>query len=229
MPMASAPDDPALLGRLRRLEALVQEAEHLADPAARAHVRELVRTLLDYHGAALARLLDGLAEAESPGGSPLIERLARDDLVASLLLLHGLHPLDLETRVRHALERVRPRLRTHGGDVALLGVSSEGVVRLRMQGRCHGCPSSAAALRRTIEEAIDQEAPDAVAIEVEDRTDDEPPRLVSLGPWPGQDDAPRPPGALTPARGERGHEAEHRDLRGIRSPLPPGESSGPYR
>ena len=86
--------------------------------------------------------------------------------MASLLLLHGLHPLDLEARVRQALEQVRPYLRTHGGDVELLGVD-DGVVRLRMQGSCHGCPSSAVTLKHTIEEAIYDAAPDVAAIEVE--------------------------------------------------------------
>ena len=73
--------------------------------------------------------------------------------MGGLLLLHGLHPLDLEARVRQALDKVRPYLRSHGGNVELLGVD-EGVVRLRLEGSCHGCPSSAATMRQTIEEAI---------------------------------------------------------------------------
>ena len=86
-------------------------------------------------------------------GTALIDSLASDDLVASVMLLYGLHPLDLETRVLQALEQVRPYLRSHGGNVELLGVE-EGVIRLRLQGSCHGCPSSAQTLKSTIEEAI---------------------------------------------------------------------------
>jgi Fe-S cluster biogenesis protein NfuA len=178
----SATDESALLPRLQRLEALIQGAERLADPAARALVRELVQTLLDYHGSALAHLLACVAEA-GESGDALLQRLVHDDLVSSLLLLYELHPLDLTTRVRHALEQVRPLLGSHGGDVELLGVSAEGVVRLRMRGNCHGCPSSAATLSLSIEEAIYQKAPDVAAIEVEGAADppaDGVPRLVPL-------------------------------------------------
>jgi Fe-S cluster biogenesis protein NfuA len=87
--------------------------------------------------------------------------------VAQLLLLYDLHPLGLETRARRALEDVRPHLRSHGGNVELLGVV-DGIIRLRLQGNCHGCPSSSETLRKLIEQAIYQAAPDARAIEVED-------------------------------------------------------------
>jgi Fe-S cluster biogenesis protein NfuA len=151
--------------QMERLDALLQEVEHLPDPRARDDVRELVRAVLDLHGAGLARVLDHLADAGSAGAA-LQDALARDEVVGGLLLLHGLHPLDFETRVLLALEHVRPRLRAHGGGVELLG-AADGVVRLRLTGHCHGCPSSAATLRQTVEEAILGQAPDAVAIEVE--------------------------------------------------------------
>jgi Fe-S cluster biogenesis protein NfuA len=83
-----------------------------------------------------------------------------------LLLLYGLHPLDFDSRVRQALDQVRPYLRSHGGDVELLDTTG-GVVRLRMQGSCHGCPSSAMTLQSAIEEAIYAKAPDLTALEVE--------------------------------------------------------------
>jgi Fe-S cluster biogenesis protein NfuA len=81
-------------------------------------------------------------------------------------LLHGLHPLDLETRVRQALENVRPLLRSHGGNVELLGLAGA-VVRLRMLGSCDGCPSSALTLKSAIEDAIFERAPDVIGIEVD--------------------------------------------------------------
>ena len=52
----------------------------------------------------------------------------------------GSIPPILESRVEQALERVRPYLRSHGGNVEMLGIA-EGVVRLRMLGSCNGCPS----------------------------------------------------------------------------------------
>jgi len=152
-------------GRMGRIETLIEEIERFADPAAQAQAREIVQALLDFHGAALDNLLGHVAAAGTPGRT-ILEAMARDDLVSSLLLLYGLHPHDLDARVARALDRVRPQLHSHGGDVELLGLDG-GVVRLRMQGSCHGCPSSAATLRQTIEAAIYDAAPDVAAIEVE--------------------------------------------------------------
>jgi Fe-S cluster biogenesis protein NfuA len=92
-------------------------------------------------------------------------------VVGGLLLLHGLHPLDLEARVLQALDQVRPFLRSHGGNVELLSLT-DGVIRLRLQGNCQGCPSSAVTMKQTIEEAILARAPDAIALEVEGAVDD---------------------------------------------------------
>jgi Fe-S cluster biogenesis protein NfuA len=91
-------------------------------------------------------------------------------VVAGLLLLHGLHPMDTEARVARALEQVRPALRSHGGNVELIDVR-EGVVRLRLEGSCHGCPSSAATMKTTIEEAILADAPEVASIEVQGLTE----------------------------------------------------------
>ena len=163
--MAGSLEDRDLRKRMERIESLIHEAERLPDPKAQAHARALVQALLDLHGAALERIFEKIAET-GESGLTLIDSLARDDLVGSLLLLYGLHPLDLETRVRQALDKVRPYLRSHGGNVELRGVAG-GVVRLRMEGNCHGCPSSAATLKQSIEEAVYEKAPDVTAIEVE--------------------------------------------------------------
>src|SRR5690349_2316682 len=111
-------------------------------------MREIVHCLLEYHGSALARLISLLGRAGS-AREPLIGRLAEDELVGSLLLLHGLHPATTEARVSEALDHVRPFLESHGGDVELAAVV-EGVVQLRLRGSCHGCPSSAATLKSRI-------------------------------------------------------------------------------
>jgi Fe-S cluster biogenesis protein NfuA len=150
---------------MERVEALIQELERLPDPRARAHTREILQCTLELYGGALERIFETIADT-GESGLALIDSLAQDDLVGSLLALHGLHPLHLEERVGLALEKVRPYLRSHGGDVELLQVV-EGVVRLRMQGSCHGCPSSAMTLKLAIEEAIYEKAPDVTGIEVE--------------------------------------------------------------
>jgi Fe-S cluster biogenesis protein NfuA len=161
----STQEDKEIQGQLERLEVLIQDIEELPDPTARAHARELVQSILGFHGVVLARLLDRIVEIGEPGRT-LLDALATDQPVSSLLLLYGLHPHSLESRVEHALERVRPYLRSHGGNVELLGIA-EGVVRLRMLGSCNGCASSSLTFKLAIEEAIYAAAPDAVAIEVE--------------------------------------------------------------
>jgi Fe-S cluster biogenesis protein NfuA/nitrite reductase/ring-hydroxylating ferredoxin subunit len=159
-------EEKALHERLERIETLIQAIETFADPAARASAKEVIQTLMDLHGAGLEQMLNIVAEAGMPGEA-IIDRFGRDDLVGSLLLLYGLHPLDMDTRVRMALDKARPYLKSHGGNVELLGITDDGVVRLRLEGSCHGCPSSAMTLKLTIEEGIYALAPDVAAIQVE--------------------------------------------------------------
>jgi Fe-S cluster biogenesis protein NfuA len=163
--MASTFETSDFPARLERLDGLLRDVERLADPAGRARTQEIVQAVLELHGTALQRFLELLAEA-SEAGRAILESCGDDDLVRGLLLLHGLHPQDLETRVREALDDVRPNLRKHGGNVELLGVVG-GLVRLRLQGSCDGCPSSAAMLHQTIEGAILAKAPDVTVVEVE--------------------------------------------------------------
>jgi Fe-S cluster biogenesis protein NfuA len=154
--------------RLQRLDALLSEAEEFADPAVAARTREIVQAVLDLHGTGLERII-GHMEAAGEAGASILDACAGDDVVSGLLLLHDLHPMDLETRVLRALEQVRPALRSHGGNVELVDVS-EGVVHLRLEGNCHGCPSSAATMKMTIEEAIFANAPEVTSIEVQGLT-----------------------------------------------------------
>jgi Fe-S cluster biogenesis protein NfuA/nitrite reductase/ring-hydroxylating ferredoxin subunit len=157
-------DDQGLQERVARMETLLGEIETLPDQNARSKAAEVVGVLLDLYGEGLARMMEVVAEGEERERT--FDAFAEDELVSHLLLLHGLHPLDLETRVIMALEEVRPYLRSHGGNVKLLGVK-EGVARLRMQGSCSGCPSSTVTLRLAIEEAIQKSAPDLEGIEAE--------------------------------------------------------------
>lgn len=150
--------------QLRRIEELIQAVEGSPDSGWRASTQELMRLIIDFHGAAIDRMMELIVQTE--GGQVMIDNLGRDEQVGSLLLLHGLHPADFETRVMQALDKVRPYLRSHGGNVDLLGVQ-EGHVRLRLVGSCHGCPSSAMTLKLAIEEAIYEAAPDVTAIDVE--------------------------------------------------------------
>jgi Fe-S cluster biogenesis protein NfuA len=163
-------DNREIQQQLQRIEELVRELESSADSGVCTSALELVRSLMELHGAGIERMLDLAFDAGAPGRE-LIEGFAGDALVAQLLLLYDLHPHDLETRAHRALDEVRPYLSSHGGDVELLGVL-DGVIRLRLRGSCQGCPSSAQTLRHLIEQAIYEAAPDARAIEVEDLTAD---------------------------------------------------------
>jgi Fe-S cluster biogenesis protein NfuA len=157
-------DARAFQAELQRLDGLLREVERFADPAVQSHTREAVRAVLALHGAGLGRILAHL-EGAGEAGRKLLDACAADPVVGGLLLLHELHPLGVEERVRQALADVRPYLRSHGGNVELLGVS-DGVVRLRLEGSCHSCPSSAVTLQQTVEEAIGARAPDVTAVEV---------------------------------------------------------------
>ncbi len=134
---------------------------------ARERAEELVRLVADLYGAGLERILE-IVHDSGRLDDDVLAALAADDLVASLLLVHGLHPYDVTTRVEQALEGVRPYLGSHGGDVELLGVSEGGVVRLRLLGSCDGCPSSSVTLKLAVEGAIEAAAPEITSIEVED-------------------------------------------------------------
>ena len=132
--------NPGPVAGMQRVEGLVRKIENLPDPEARAVAVELLQSLLEFHGAGLERLLEIVSE-EGEAGRRVFERVARDELVGGLLLLHGLHPVPLEERVVRALDKVRPYLDSHGGSVELLGVEG-GVARLRLRGSCKTCPSS---------------------------------------------------------------------------------------
>jgi Fe-S cluster biogenesis protein NfuA/nitrite reductase/ring-hydroxylating ferredoxin subunit len=120
---------------------------------------------LELHGRALERVMELLDEA-GPAVADLRDALVGDGVVASLLLVHGLYPVDLATRVREALDQVRPYMESHGGDVELLALE-DGVARLRLHGSCDGCPASSATLELAIKKALMEAAPDLDGLEVE--------------------------------------------------------------
>lgn len=155
--------DPSACGE--RIELLL-EASAAAGPVARERAEELVRLVVELYGTGLERVLE-LAHEAGALDDDLLGALAADELVSSLLLVHGLHPYGVEERVERALDGVRPYLGSHGGDVQLLGVDDEGVVRLQLLGSCDGCASSAVTLELAVEDAIRSAAPEIVRIDVE--------------------------------------------------------------
>jgi Fe-S cluster biogenesis protein NfuA/nitrite reductase/ring-hydroxylating ferredoxin subunit len=153
-----------------RIDALL-DASASGGAVARERSEELVRLVADLYGTGIERILEIVHDAGHLDEG-VLARLAEDDLVASLLIVHGLHPYGVEQRVEQALEKVRPYLGSHGGDVELLEITGDGVVHLRLLGSCDGCPSSSVTLTLAVEGAIEAAAPEVTAIEVETRTDE---------------------------------------------------------
>ena len=149
-----------------RVEHLLEEIRTTAGPATWKRVEELVQRLVGIYGAGLSRVLNHVSSAGAIN-EVVTTKLVDDELVASLLLLHGLHPVPMQERVRRALDQVRPYLGSHAGDVEVLEVRDDGVVRLRLLGSCQGCPSSRATVEQTLRRAIEEAAPEVTSIEVD--------------------------------------------------------------
>lgn len=150
---------------IERVQALTAQLEEVQDLQARAVADELVASIMQLYGAGLERIFDAL-EQDGATVAQVRDELVDDGVVASLMVIHGLYPVDLETRVHEALETVRPYMESHGGDVELIGID-DGVAKLKLVGHCKGCPASEATLELAIKTAIEEAAPDLEGLEVE--------------------------------------------------------------
>ena len=157
------PSEPTLPQQLARLEVQLRQLAQAADPAAQAEARELVQTVLDLHAAGLGRLLEIVA-GSGESGRAILDAVGRDHLAGSLLARHGLHPVSLESRVREALEKVRPFLESQAAGVELLALA-EDAVRLRVRQAEGKYPASRQTLCAAVEEAIAAAAPELVLVE----------------------------------------------------------------
>jgi len=151
---------------LARIDELVHRTEALPDPHARASAIELVQGVMALHASVLARMLEIISATAS--GAQATEALLSDDLVSSVLVLHGLHPEDLETRVRRAVDKLRLFFDSRGGRIELLASSSE-LVRVRVT---LARPGSGAAAKQVIEDAIYEAAAEVTAVVIEGADDD---------------------------------------------------------
>jgi Fe-S cluster biogenesis protein NfuA len=175
-----------------RIEQALSELQQSADARTLNLAEEVLRLVSELYGSGLERVLEIVREREPE----LVDVLASDELVASLLLVQGLHPDSVEARVEQALASVRPFLARHGGDVELLAIDDElGAVKLQLLGSCDGCPSSAATLQGAVEVAIVEKAPEVTRIVVEESassngTDDNGAVPIALGLKPMYDECP---------------------------------------
>jgi Fe-S cluster biogenesis protein NfuA len=171
-----------------RIETLLDQLRATPSQRIGDSAEELVRLVTELYGAGLTRIVELVPDR--------LDDLIADPLVLNLLLLHGLHPVDLRTRVEDALASVRPLLGHHGGDVELLDIDEQvGAVHLRLLGSCDGCPSSSATLQHAVEKAIVEAAPEIVIIDVEGAVDENAPTedgavLISLTKKAQYEDCP---------------------------------------
>ena len=151
--------------RAGSIEALVKKLENASDPAVRSAARDLVQSLMELHGASLERMLEIVRDSGDLGRA-IIERLGRDELVRSVLLLYSLHPQDLRIRVTQALDTVGASLKSHDAHAELVSIDEEGAVIIEFHAKTSGCAN--ASLKSAIEAAMQEAAPDAASIVIRD-------------------------------------------------------------
>lgn len=159
--MADRLDDAEVESRLARLDDVLGQLERIPGATAALAI-EVVQMLTEVYGTALGRIVD-VAPPE------VLEVFDRDELLRHLLVLHDLHPHPLEQRVGEALDRVRPYLHSHGGDVSLVSIA-DGVARVAFTGHCDGCTSSTETMQNAIRDAVLAMAPELDRVEAEPAT-----------------------------------------------------------
>ena len=185
--------------RAQQMAVLAADLENISDSNHRASAKELVHLLMELHGSGLERIMETIFAAGEPGAA-MIDNLSRDPLVCSLLVLHGLHPDDFETRVSNAVEALRSRLRKQDVQVELLA-ASESVVHIRVTPSAHACGSTTSGLRNSVEEAIFEAAPEVGSVVIEGLEEKPASGFVSVETLIG--------GALSAASGN-GHHAQQK-------------------
>src|ERR1700694_5401287 len=116
-----------------RIQELVGQIDALPNSPARVLFQECLESVLAFYGHVLERILELIAKA-GPDGQKIYDDLIHDNVVRGLLLIHDLHPIDIETRLGDALNKVRPYLESHGGNVELISLTND-VARLRWRWR----------------------------------------------------------------------------------------------
>ena len=150
----------------KRVDELVLRVSNLPPSEARTASLELLESLMDLHGAAMARIVELLSDSADSSRHSL-SKLAADPLVCGLLVLYGIHPVAIEERVAEAVQKLRPRLQHEGAEAELVGIN-QGVVRLKIQSNRRG--TNPDKLRTIVQQGILQSAPEVVEIVIEGLT-----------------------------------------------------------
>jgi Fe-S cluster biogenesis protein NfuA len=76
--------------------------------------------------------------------------------------------VSLKSKVEANLNKIRPSLQADGGDVELVDVTKDGVVKVRLTGACGHCPMSTMTLKMGIEKQLKQQIPEVKEVKTED-------------------------------------------------------------
>jgi Fe-S cluster biogenesis protein NfuA len=169
--------------RSERIEQLAAKLEQSANAELHATAMELLQCVMELHGTGLDRIMQVLSESDEAGS--LTRQLLDDNLVSSLLLLHNLHPEDLATRVRTAVDKLGPQLESHSCAAEIMEIDN-GVVSVRLMHHGGGCHSTAATMAATLEDTITEAAPDAERISIETLEAPMQAQLVSIAQIPAE-------------------------------------------
>ena len=176
--MHSDPDDARLRAEAEQLEGLLEELRELVTPAAWIRIEQVLHRVVALYGRGLAHAIDhGRAAA---AGAQFDERVCADELLASLLVIHGLHPLPLADRIMRAIERAADALGRDLPALELAGIEENGIARLRASGSFGGGAMSARVAEATVRRAIEEAAPELAGIEIEGLPVAHDPSLVQI-------------------------------------------------
>lgn len=71
----------------------------------------------------------------------------------------------LKEKVQAVIDKIRPNLQADGGDIELVDVGEDGVVKVKLQGACHGCPGAAMTLKMGVERLLKANVPEVKSVE----------------------------------------------------------------
>lgn len=163
----------------RRVEEVLERLAATGDREVCASAEELVRLLMDFYGAGLGRIVEVLDRGTEHARA--LDRLLRDELVSSLLVLHELHPEDVGTRIGRALAGLRNK------PVELVRFDeATGTLHVRASGGggC-GCSGTGEETEQAVQEVMACFAPEVTSVRLEAAVKE--PALLQIGT--------RPPGA----------------------------------
>ena len=144
-----------LVQEINRFEAIVTQW----DESQRCVVAGLKRAIETLHKAALTRLIQNLKQESMSA----LRHAVDDEIVYAVLLYHELVKApqpSLQERIETALAEIRPHLKSHNGDVELVGIKPPDKVEVRLIGNCSHCPTSTLTLSHTVEQSIKNHCPE---------------------------------------------------------------------